>query len=123
MTGFGKHLSAHQHCGVNQLARLCHDLNIDLGKLIGSIDQTLPIPFIPAWTCASAYISSTPTIFPPYARKLGYPFRPVGPGEEINTLPADLARRQDLPNRNSKAVRGSLMPTPISAPKPQEGMA
>jgi hypothetical protein len=48
--------------------------------------------------------------------RLGYPFRCVEPGEEINNfLPAGLARRvQDLPNRNSKAVRGSLMPTPIS---------
>jgi UDP-N-acetyl-D-glucosamine dehydrogenase len=104
---------------VNQLARLCHDLNIDLWELIGAA-STRPFRFHSFRRGPGASGHCIP-IDPNYLShnmraKVGYPFRCVEPGEEINnSLPADRARRvQDLPNRNSKAVRGSLMPTPIS---------
>ena len=104
---------------VNQLARLCHDLNIDLWKLLRTA-STRPFRFHSFRHGAGASghcIQIDPNYLSHNMRaKLGYAFRCVEPGEEINSsLPADLGRRvQDLPNRNSKAVRSSLMPTQIS---------
>jgi UDP-N-acetyl-D-glucosamine dehydrogenase len=103
---------------VNQLARLCHDLNIDLWELIGAASTR---PFFHSFRRGTGVNGHCIPIDPNYLchnmrAKLGCPFRCVEPGEEIyNSLPAELARRvQDLSNRNSKAVRGSLMPRPIS---------
>jgi UDP-N-acetyl-D-glucosamine dehydrogenase len=112
---------------VNQLARLCHDLNIDLWELIGAA-STKPFRFQSFRRGPGASGHCIP-IDPNYLShnmraKLGYPFRCVEPGEEINnSLPADLAGRvQILPNRNSEAVRGSLMPTPISCSQTTRSM-
>ena len=112
---------------VNQLARLCHDLNIDLGELIGAA-STKPFRF-QAYRRGPGASGGCITIDPNYLyhnmrATLDYPFRCVEPGEEINnSLTDDLARRvQDLPNRNGKAVRGSLMPTPVSCSKTTRSM-
>ena len=97
---------------VNEMARFCHDLNIDLWEVIGGA-STKPFGFqsfrhrsgvggrrIPI---DSDHLSH-------YVRaKLGYPFRCVELAEEINNaMPAYLVRRvKDLLNRDSNAVRGA----------------
>ena len=95
---------------VNEMARFCHDLNIDLWEVSGGA-STKPFGFqsfrhrsgvggrrIPI---DSDYLSH-------YVRaKLGYPFRCVELAEEINnSMPAYLGRVHDLLNRDSNAVRG-----------------
>jgi UDP-N-acetyl-D-glucosamine dehydrogenase len=97
---------------VNEMARFCHDLNIDLWEVSGGA-STKPFGFqsfrhrsgvggrrIPI---DSDHLSH-------YVRaKLGYPFRCVELAEEINnSMPAYLVRRvKDLLNRDSNAVRGA----------------
>jgi UDP-N-acetyl-D-glucosamine dehydrogenase len=97
---------------VNEMARFCHDLNIDLWEVIGAA-SIQPFRFQSFWHGAGASGYSTRIdlnyLSHNVRAQLGYPFRCVEPGEEINnSLPAYVARRvQDLLNRDSKAVRGA----------------
>jgi UDP-N-acetyl-D-glucosamine dehydrogenase len=97
---------------VNKLARSSRDLNIDLSQVIGAA-STQPYRF-QSFRHGPGASGHSIRIDPNYLShnvhaQLGYPFRCVEPGEEINnSLPAHLARHiQDLPNRDSKAVRGA----------------
>jgi UDP-glucose/GDP-mannose dehydrogenase family, central domain len=111
---------------VNQLARLCRHLNINLWELIGAA-STKPFLFQSFRRRPGARGHCIPIdanyLSHNMRGKLGYPFRSVEPGEEINnSLPAEARCVQDLPNRKSKAVRDPLMPTPISCAKTTRSM-
>jgi hypothetical protein len=73
---------------VNQLARLCHDLNIDLGEVIGAA-STQPFRLQSFWRGPGASghcIRIDPHYLSHNMRtQLGYPFGCVEPGEEITT--------------------------------------
>jgi UDP-N-acetyl-D-glucosamine dehydrogenase len=97
---------------VNEMARFCHDLNIDLWDVIGAA-STKPFGF-QSFRHGPGVGGHCIPIDPNYLSynvrtKLGYPFRFVELAQEINsTMPAYVARRvQDLLNRDSKAVRGA----------------
>jgi UDP-N-acetyl-D-mannosaminuronate dehydrogenase len=98
---------------VNEMARFCHDLNIDLWEVIGAASAK---PFVfQSFRYGSSVggrcIPIDPNYLSHYVRaKPGYPFRCVELAEEINSMPAYLGRRvQDLLNRDSNAVRGAYV--------------
>ena len=97
---------------VNEMARFCHDLNIDLWDVIGAA-STKPLGF-QSFRHGPGVGGHCIPIDPNYLShnvraKLGYPFRFVELAQEINhSMPAYVARRvQDLLNRDCKAVRGA----------------
>jgi UDP-N-acetyl-D-glucosamine dehydrogenase len=97
---------------VNEMARFCHDLNIDLWDVIGAA-STKPFGF-QAFRHGPGVGGHCIPIDPNYLShnvraKLGYSFRIVELAQEINnSMPAYVARRvQDLLNRDGKAVRGA----------------
>jgi UDP-N-acetyl-D-glucosamine dehydrogenase len=97
---------------VNEMARFCHDLNIDLWDVIGAA-STKPFGF-QSFRHGPGVGGHCIPIDPNYLShnvrtKLGYPFRFVELAQEINhSMPAYVARRvQDLLNRDCKAVRGA----------------
>jgi UDP-N-acetyl-D-glucosamine dehydrogenase len=97
---------------VNEMARFCHDLNIDLWDVIDAA-STKPFGF-QSFRHGPGVGGHCIPIDPNYLShnvraKLGYPFRFVELAQEINnSMPAYVARRiQDLLNRDSKAVRGA----------------
>jgi UDP-N-acetyl-D-glucosamine dehydrogenase len=93
-----------------EMARFCHDLNIDLWEVIVAA-STKPFGFQSfrhGPGVGGHCIPIDPNHFSHNVRaKLGYPFRCVELAEEINnSMPAYVARRvQDLLNSDSKAVR------------------
>jgi UDP-N-acetyl-D-glucosamine dehydrogenase len=97
---------------VNEMAKFCHDLNIDLWDVIGAA-STKPFGF-QSFRHGPGVGGHCIPIDPNYLShnvrtKLGYPFRFVELAQEINnSMPAYVAGRvQDLLNRDSKAVRGA----------------
>jgi UDP-N-acetyl-D-glucosamine dehydrogenase len=99
---------------VNEMARFCHDLDIDLWDVIGAA-STKPFGF-QSFRHGPGVGGHCIPIDPNYLShnvrtKLGYSFRFVELAQEINnSMPAYVARRvQDLLNRQSKAVRGALV--------------
>jgi UDP-N-acetyl-D-glucosamine dehydrogenase len=97
---------------VNEMARFCHDLNIDLWDVIDAA-STKPFGF-QSFRHGPGVGGHCIPIDPNYLShnvraKLGYPFRFVELAQEINnSMPTYVARRiQDLLNRDSKAVRGA----------------
>jgi UDP-N-acetyl-D-glucosamine dehydrogenase len=97
---------------VNEMARFCHELNIDLWEVIGAA-STKPFGF-QSFRHGPGVGGHCIPIDPNYLShnvraKLGYPFRFVELAQEINnSMPEYVARRvQDLLNRDSKAVRGA----------------
>ncbi len=97
---------------VNEMARFCHDLNIDLWDVIGAA-STKPFGF-QSFRHGPGVGGHCIPIDPNYLSynvrtKLGYPFRFVELAQEINNnMPAYVARRvQDLLNRDCKAARGA----------------
>ena len=97
---------------VNEMARFCHDLNIDLWDVIGAA-STKPFGF-QSFRHGPGVGGHCIPIDPNYLShnvraRLGYPFRFVELAQEINnSMPAYVARRvQDLLNRDCKAVRGA----------------
>jgi UDP-N-acetyl-D-glucosamine dehydrogenase len=97
---------------VNEMARFCHELDIDLWDVI-SAASTKPFgfqPFRPGPGVGGHCIPIDPNYLSHNVRaRLGYPFRFVELAQEINaTMPAYVARRvQDLLNRDGKALRGA----------------
>jgi UDP-N-acetyl-D-glucosamine dehydrogenase len=97
---------------VNEMAKFCHDLNIDLWDVIGAA-STKPFGF-QSFRHGPGVGGHCIPIDPNYLShnvraKLGYPFRFVELAQEINnSMPGYVAGRvQDLLNRDSKAVRGA----------------
>ena len=97
---------------VNEMARFCHDLNIDLWDVIDAA-STKPFGF-QSFRHGPGVGGHCIPIDPNYLSqnvraKLGYPFRFVELAQEINnSMPTYVARRvQDLLNSDSKAVRGA----------------
>jgi UDP-N-acetyl-D-glucosamine dehydrogenase len=97
---------------VNEMARFCHDLNIDLWDVIEAA-STKPFGF-QSFRHGPGVGGHCIPIDPNYLShnvraKLGYPFRFVELAQEINnSMPTYVARRvQDLLNTDSKAVRGA----------------
>jgi nucleotide sugar dehydrogenase len=97
---------------VNEMARFCHELDIDLWDVIRCA-STKPFgfqAFYPGPGVGGHCIPIDPNYLSHNVRaKLGYPFRFVELAEEINaTMPAYVAHRaQNLLNDHSKAIRGS----------------
>ena len=97
---------------VNEMARFCHELDIDLWDVIEAA-RTKPFgfqAFYPGPGVGGHCIPIDPNYLSYQVRaKLGYPFRFVELAQEINsTMPAYVAQRvQDVLNDESKAVRGS----------------
>lgn len=97
---------------VNEMARFCHELDIDLWDVINAA-KTKPFgfhAFYPGPGVGGHCIPIDPNYLSYQVRaKLGYPFRFVELAQEINaTMPAYVAQRiQDALNDESKAVRGS----------------
>jgi len=97
---------------VNEMARFCHELEIDLWDVIRCA-STKPFgfqAFYPGPGVGGHCIPIDPNYLSHNVRaKLGYPFRFVELAEEINaTMPAYVAHRaQNLLNDDSKAIRGS----------------
>ena len=97
---------------VNEMARFCHELDIDLWDVIRCA-STKPFgfqAFYPGPGVGGHCIPIDPNYLSHNVRaKLGYPFRFVELAEEINaTMPAYVAHRaQNLLNEQSKAIRGS----------------
>jgi nucleotide sugar dehydrogenase len=97
---------------VNEMARFCHELGIDLWDVIG-LAKTKPFgfqAFYPGPGVGGHCIPIDPNYLSHNVRsRLGYPFRFVELAQEINaTMPAYVARRiQDLLNEDSKSLRGS----------------
>ena len=99
---------------VNEMARFCHDLEIDLWDVIAAA-STKPFgfqPFRPGPGVGGHCIPIDPNYLSHRVRaRLGYPFRFVELAQEINaSMPGYVARRiQDLLNLDGKALRGSLV--------------
>ncbi|MBZ5735512.1 nucleotide sugar dehydrogenase [Nocardioides sp. TRM66260-LWL] len=99
---------------VNEMARFCHELDIDLWDVIRCA-STKPFgfqAFYPGPGVGGHCIPIDPNYLSHNVRaKLGYPFRFVELAEEINaTMPAYVAHRaQNLLNDHAKAIRGSKL--------------
>lgn len=97
---------------VNEMARFCHELGIDLWDVIRCA-STKPFgfqAFYPGPGVGGHCIPIDPNYLSHSVRaKLGYPFRFVELAEEINaTMPSYVAHRaQNLLNQQGKAVQGS----------------
>jgi nucleotide sugar dehydrogenase len=97
---------------VNEMARFCHELDIDLWDVIRAA-STKPFgfhAFYPGPGVGGHCIPIDPNYLSYQVRaKLGYPFRFVELAQEINaTMPAYVVRRiQDVLNDDSKSVRGA----------------
>ena len=97
---------------VNEMARFCHDLDIDLWDVIAAA-KTKPFgfqAFYPGPGVGGHCIPIDPNYLSYNVRaKLGYPFRFVELAQEINsTMPAYVvSRTQDILNEDGKALRGS----------------
>jgi len=97
---------------VNEMARFCHELGIDLWDVIRCA-STKPFgfeAFFPGPGVGGHCIPIDPNYLSHSVRaKLGYPFRFVELAQEINaTMPSYVAHRaQNLLNQNGKAVYGS----------------
>ncbi|WP_402375918.1 nucleotide sugar dehydrogenase [Isoptericola rhizosphaerae] len=97
---------------VNEMARFCHELDIDLWDVI-DLAKTKPFgfqAFYPGPGVGGHCIPIDPNYLSHSVRsRLGYPFRFVELAQEINaTMPSYVARRaQDALNEDSKALRGS----------------
>ncbi|GAA4124148.1 nucleotide sugar dehydrogenase [Nocardioides fonticola] len=97
---------------VNEMARFCHELDIDLWDVIRCA-STKPFgfqAFYPGPGVGGHCIPIDPNYLSHNVRaKLGYPFRFVELAEEINaTMPSYVARRaQNLLNDHGKAIHGS----------------
>ncbi|WP_436526976.1 nucleotide sugar dehydrogenase [Actinoplanes sp. HUAS TT8] len=97
---------------VNEMARFCHELDIDLWDVINAA-STKPFgfqAFYPGPGVGGHCIPIDPNYLSHNVRsKLGYPFRFVELAQEINaTMPAYVARRaQNLLNADGQAVRGA----------------
>lgn len=99
---------------VNEMARFCHDLGIDLWDVIAAA-RTKPFgfqAFYPGPGVGGHCIPIDPNYLSYNVRaKLGYPFRFVELAQEINaTMPAYVVQRaQNLLNEDSKSLRGSTV--------------
>lgn len=99
---------------VNEMARFCHELDIDLWDVINAA-STKPFgfqAFYPGPGVGGHCIPIDPNYLSHNVRsKLGYPFRFVELAQEINaTMPAYVARRaQNLLNADGQAVRGATV--------------
>ena len=99
---------------VNEMARFCHDLDIDLWDVI-RLARTKPFgfqAFFPGPGVGGHCIPIDPNYLSHNVRtKLGYPFRFVELAQEINaSMPSYVVRRaQDILNDDSKALRGSTI--------------
>ncbi|WP_328461536.1 nucleotide sugar dehydrogenase [Actinoplanes sp. NBC_00393] len=99
---------------VNEMARFCHELDIDLWDVIHAA-STKPFgfqAFYPGPGVGGHCIPIDPNYLSHNVRsKLGYPFRFVELAQEINTtMPAYVARRaQNLLNSDGQAVRGATI--------------
>jgi nucleotide sugar dehydrogenase len=97
---------------VNEMARFCHDLDIDLWEVIAAA-RTKPFgfqAFYPGPGVGGHCIPIDPNYLSHNVRtRLGYPFRFVELAQEINaSMPAYVARRvQDALNEDGKALRGA----------------
>lgn len=97
---------------VNEMARFCHELEIDLWDVIRCA-STKPFgfqAFRPGPGVGGHCIPIDPNYLSHSVRaKLGYPFRFVELAEEINaTMPSYVAHRaQNLLNKHAKAIHGS----------------
>jgi UDP-N-acetyl-D-glucosamine dehydrogenase len=97
---------------VNEMARFCHELEIDLWDVIHAA-STKPFgfqAFFPGPGVGGHCIPIDPNYLSHNVRsKLGYPFRFVELAQEINaTMPAYVARRaQNLLNADGQAVHGA----------------
>jgi UDP-N-acetyl-D-glucosamine dehydrogenase len=97
---------------VNEMARFCHELGIDLWEAIRAA-ATKPFgfqAFYPGPGTGGHCIPIDPNYLSHNVRtKLGYPFRFVELAQEINaTMPAYVARRaQDILNGSGRAVNGA----------------
>lgn len=97
---------------VNEMARFCHELGIDLWDVI-RLAESKPFgfqAFYPGPGVGGHCIPIDPNYLSHNVRsRLGYPFRFVELAQEINaTMPAYVARRaQDILNQDAKALRGS----------------
>lgn len=97
---------------VNEMARFCHELNIDLWDVIDAA-KTKPFgfqAFYPGPGVGGHCIPIDPNYLSYNVRtQLGYPFRFVELAQEINaTMPSYVVRRiQDLLNKRGKALNGS----------------
>ncbi|MBR7743470.1 nucleotide sugar dehydrogenase [Phycicoccus sp. BSK3Z-2] len=97
---------------VNEMARFCHDLDIDLWDVIDAA-ATKPFgfqAFYPGPGVGGHCIPIDPNYLSYNVRaKLGYPFRFVELAQEINsTMPAYVvSRAQDILNEDGKALRGA----------------
>ena len=97
---------------VNEMARFCHDLDIDLWEVIAAA-RTKPFGFQAFYHGPGVGGHCIP-IDPNYLShnvrtRLGYPFRFVELAQEVNaSMPAWVARRvQDALNDDGKALRGA----------------
>ena len=99
---------------VNEMARFCHDLDIDLWDVIEAA-KTKPFgfqAFYPGPGVGGHCIPIDPNYLSYNVRaKLGYPFRFVELAQEINsTMPSYIVQRaQNILNEDSKALRGSTV--------------
>jgi nucleotide sugar dehydrogenase len=99
---------------VNEMARFCHELDIDLWDVIHAA-STKPFgfqAFYPGPGVGGHCIPIDPNYLSHNVRsKLGYPFRFVELAQEINaTMPSYVARRaQNLLNADGHAVRGTTV--------------
>ena len=97
---------------VNEMARFCHELRIDLWDVI-ECASTKPFgfsPFYPGPGVGGHCIPIDPNYLSHRVKtNLGFPFRFVELAQEINaSMPAYVARRvQDLLNEHGKAVNGA----------------
>jgi nucleotide sugar dehydrogenase len=97
---------------VNEMARFCHELDIDLWSVIDAA-RTKPFgfqAFYPGPGVGGHCIPIDPNYLSYNVRaKLGYPFRFVELAQEINAgMPEYVVRRiQDLLNESSKSLRGA----------------
>ncbi len=99
---------------VNEMARFCHDLGIDLWEVIAAA-RTKPFgfeAFYPGPGVGGHCIPIDPNYLSHNVRsRLGYPFRFVELAQEINAaMPAYVVQRiQDALNEDGKALRGSTV--------------
>ena len=99
---------------VNEMARFCHDLDIDLWEVIAAA-RTKPFgfqAFYPGPGVGGHCIPIDPNYLSHNVRaRLGYPFRFVELAQEINAaMPAYVVRRiQDALNEDGKALRGATV--------------
>jgi UDP-N-acetyl-D-glucosamine dehydrogenase len=97
---------------VNEMARFCHDLDVDLWDVIAAA-STKPFgfqEFRPGPGVGGHCIPIDPNYLSHRVRaRLGYPFRFVELAQEVNAaMPSYIARRiQDQLNRDGKPVRGA----------------